>query len=247
MYSNSFLRPLFFLGSALLVVVLCILPSTKSMFPFWIIARGSFVMDTLFHELGHSIFGWLFGNANLPMIFTIFMSDKMGGMAMNLGHWLILQIAAFIGLAYLCYYLRYHWLFIPAVVFSVLILVIYLLGLDMLVIDYMGHGGSIAMGGFFLYRAFADIAKNKVERWLNAYFGFYLTLSNIFFCYQLTSDPAFLAEYMSPIDHIGHHDMVKVSAQLLVTIQSVATFTMIVGIVTVIGTAIASLFYTKAD
>lgn len=234
------------ISSAFLVAALCLMESTRHIFPFWIIARGSFVMDTLFHELGHSIFGWLFGFPNIPMIFTIFQSDKMGGMALMLGHLLILQFAAVIALGYACYYIRGSFLYIPLVTFTVIIAIISASGYGQLFIDYMGHGSATLVGGFFLYRAWANIApRGKLERWLNAYFGAYLTLGNTHFAYKLITDSYFFSEYTNEVEFIGHRDFVKVAEQLAISVNSVAIFTIILGLATIAISAILAAIYSE--
>ena len=242
----TLIRVIGLLASALILAVLCTLPITASIFPFSIIAAGSFVMDTMFHELGHSVFGWLFGYINIPMIFTLFHADQMGGMALIMGHSDILQAAMVLALAFGCYQIRISIFFIPAIIFTIIIAVISVTGNDQLAIDYMGHGSAIITGGYFLYRAFANLApRGGLERWLSAYFGFLLVFRNIFFSYRLITDADYSEQYTNAVEFIGHHDFVKVSEALSVSINSIAIFTIGLGIVVIIAAFVASLFAPK--
>lgn len=223
------------IASAAIIAVLCILPATMFIFPLSWIARGSFVMDTMAHELGHSIYGWLFGYMNVPMIFTLFHADKMGGMAMMLGHSTIVQVGAVLALGFACYYIMGTGYSIPLAIFAVMIAAISISGYGMLVVNYMGHGNAIVVGGYLLYRAFAGLTpRGAVEKWLSAYFGFYLTLGNMFFSYRLMTDKEYLFDYVAPVEYIDHRDFIKVAGETGFTLDGVAMFTIALGAVMII-------------
>src|SRR5277367_2959407 len=97
---------LFIMVSAFIVALLALLPATRDMFPFWVIAAGLHICDTLFHELGHTLFAWLFGRPAVPMIFTLFGADQAGGMTIYREHSWFVQIGAFLALAYGCWWLK---------------------------------------------------------------------------------------------------------------------------------------------
>ncbi len=156
--------------------------------PVNILYRALFVADTFAHEMGHTIFFWLFGQPAIPMIFTLFGSDQAGGFSQTFGHFWLVQIAVFVGLIYGCYwvYENYEEFFIPAVIFTILIMIIAFSGYYDVVTLYMGHGGSILIGGFLLYRAWLKVrGRSDLERFLSALFGFYLVLDNFYFSYSL--------------------------------------------------------------
>ncbi len=239
MRETTFLQSFLIIATALIVTVLCLTESMRGIFPISWVAKGSFVMDTLFHELGHSVFGWLFGNMNIPMIFTVFHADKMGGMAMSIGHSIFVQIGMVLALIYWCYYVRTHWLFIPSVIFTIIIAAFSASGYGMLLVNYMGHGSAILMGGFFLFRAFANIApRGKLERWLNAYFGLWLLLNNMVFSYRLMSDKAYYDSYTDAVEFIGHRDFVKVGMELSMNSTQVAFITLIFAGMVMVASAV---------
>ena len=233
--------------SALMAVGLTLLPATKEMFPFWVIARGAFVADALFHEMGHTIFYWLFGHVAIPMIFTLFGSDQAGGMSMAMGRNWFLQILVFAALAYGVYWVKENWraLLIPYCLFSVLVTVAAFTKYTDVVIAYMGHGSSIAMGGFFLFRAWIYLdARNSYERWLNAFFGFYLTLSNMVFSYGLAFNTDARGDYSSHLAFgAGHNDFWNIAMVIPSwSVKGIAMFTIGYGVAMIIGSCVAAAF-----
>lgn len=233
--------------SALALAVLCVLPETRQITPIWIIAAGLNVGDTLFHELGHAGFAWLLGRPAIPMIFTLFGADQAAGLSISFGRSWYVQIAAFAILAYACVWIRdnYSFLFIPAVIFSLAIV-----GLafsdekyHQVLIAYMGHGTSMLVGGFMLFRAWVYLdSRNQYERWLNALFGFFITFYNIHFAYMLAYDPFFREVYSEHVDFgISHNDFWAI-AQLMHgwTVHKIALFTIGYGVAVILIACIAA-------
>lgn len=152
----------------------------------------------MFHEMGHTVFYWLFGHPAIPSIMTIFGADKAGGYTMEFGHSQLVQLLAIAGLAYGCYrlHLIHAALLFPAVVFSITIAAIGFTRYSPLVISYMGHGSAIVCGGVLLYRAWLNIVvRTRFERWCNALFGFFIVLNNADFARKIVFSPDFRAEY----------------------------------------------------
>lgn len=237
--------------SAFLLAVLCIHPHTRGIFPLWVIAAGGHIADTLFHEMGHTIFNWLFGQPAIPMIFTLFGADQAGGMSMTFGRSWFIQIAVLAGLGYSCWQAKKSAsaLFIPALIFTGFIILVILLGYQQLIVLYMGHGGSILMGGYFLFRAWIYLdARNAYERWLNAFFGFFLILSNFGFAYGLAFDPYANSDYSDHVAFgVSHNDFMAMS--LIVhswSVKGIAIFTMGLCVASIIGSAICAVFLRDA-
>jgi len=237
--------------SALGLAVVCILPSTRNIFPLWIIASGASVADTMFHEMGHSITGWLLGMPNVPSILTIFGREQAAGLTWHFGHFWVVQGVVILGLLYLCYDLygaASKWFF-PVVILTVLVLALGTSGYYQVAISYMGHGGSILMGGFFLYRSWLGLAaRNLYERWLNAFFGFFLVLNNMFFAYRLVYDEDYNDEYVNHvIGNITHNDFVKLAGEVSGwTVHGIANFTMIFCASVIVVSFLASVYIFKA-
>lgn len=235
--------------SALIMAACCILPATRDSFPFWIMAAGMHMADTLFHEMGHTLFMWLFGIPAIPMILTFFGADQAGGMSLPLHERLwFLQVSSLIVLAYVCYWSWNYWreLFLPAVIFSVAIAACALTKYYMAVILFMGHGGSIAMGSFFLFRAWLNLdARNGFERWLNAFFGFFLTLYNIYFAYTLAFDAFARSEYSEHVAFgISHNDFAAITDEVVSwSVKGVAIFTIAYGMAAITAPFVAALIW----
>ena len=237
---------LFIMVSAFITALLCIFPQSCSIFPFWMMAAGLHIGDTLFHEMGHTVFAWLFGRPAIPMIFTLFGADQAGGMSLQWERIWFVQIAAFAVLGYGCYRAKRNAsrLFIPAVIFSLLIVAAVLMDYGELVITYMGHGGAVLMGGFFLFRAWVYMdSRNQFERWLNALFGFFLTLCNLVFSYNL----AFKGdeEYSEHIAFSISHNDFKVISDMIPgwSVKNIGCFTIGYCIATIVVSFLLALWF----
>ncbi|MDH5356202.1 MAG: hypothetical protein OEY09_17305 [Gammaproteobacteria bacterium] len=244
MFSRSTLTIIF---SSALVAILAVLQVTRDVIPVSIISAGLYVGNTLFHEIGHSIFSWLFGMPSLPAIFTLFGADQAGGVTLMWDRQIILQILVLAGLGYLCYRLRstYSPFYKYALGFTIFIAILAISGYHQLIINYMGHGSSIMIGGFFLFRAWVNIqARHTFERWLNGLFGVFLIFHNLMFSYRLIFDPVRRWDYSRNVSSIGHHDFVKIAKELnMMDVQIVAWFTLFLSIATFVIASICAKSY----
>jgi hypothetical protein len=226
--------------SAFIVALLCVLPESRGIFPFWVIAAGANVADTLFHELGHTITAWLFGHPAIPMIFTLFGANQASGYSLYFQRSWFLQAGAFAALGIGCYWVKGNmpFLFIPAIVLTLIIIAVAFSGYDMLAISYMGHGGTIAMGGFFLFRAWIYLdSRNQFERWLNAFLGFFQIIYNMHFSYQLAFDWAAREVYSDHVDFgISHNDFWQMAMEVPNwSVKGIAIFTIGYCVMAIIG------------
>jgi len=232
--------------TALALAIICILPATNHYFPIWPIAAGANIADTMFHEIGHSIFGWLMGVPNIPSVFTLFGTEQAAGLTLMWPRSWIVQVVVFAGLIYGCYWIYQNfpgWLWV-AVSFTLLVIITAFTPYTKIPIFYMGHGGAIAMGGFFLFRAWANMAaRNGYERWLNAFFGFFMILKNIYFAWLLT-DPDISEEYSSRlIGGISHHDFAAMHEIIHSwTVHGIALFTIFYGVVMIIVSFLGAVY-----
>lgn len=222
--------------SAVGLCLLCLIPATQELFPLWVIRAGMEIGDTLFHELGHSLFGWLFGIPNFPAILTLFGRDQASGITFMWERSWLLQLFVFIGLGYACYWGRQQmerWFWWVVLFISVTIFILSFTDSPELIVTFMGHGGSMVMGGFFLFRGWLNLdSRNGFERWLNGFFGFYLLLNNIQFGYNLAYDPFLREEYSNAlIGQVGHHDFMKMTELApSLTVGGIAVFTIVFGV-----------------
>src|SRR5262249_28729728 len=146
-------------------------------------------------------------------------------------HYRILQGIAIIGLLYLCYDLysaASNWLY-AAIIVAIIVIAVAASGYYLTAIAYMGHGGLILMGGFFLFRSWLGLAaRNLYERWLNAFLGFFMILDNMYFAYRLIYDADYNEDYSSHvIGGIGHNDFIQMTGQMPgLTVHGIAGFTL---------------------
>jgi hypothetical protein len=239
--------------SAAGLAAVAILPATRGIFPISAIAVAAHIADTLFHEMGHTVFFWLFGQPAIPMIFTMYGADQAGGMSMPLlGRSWFTQIVAFGALAYGCWRVRRDWpsLFIPAVLFSLIIGVLAFTRYYEVVILFMGHGGAIAMGGFFLFRAWLGRdARNAYERWLNAFFGFFLVLNNFYFSYDIGFNLEAQSDYNERVAFgISHNDFYAITEIIYSwTVKGIAAFTMAYCIAVIVGSFLLAACWAQSE
>lgn len=238
--------------SAMMLAGLVIAPQTRAVFPLWVIAAGLQIGDTLFHELGHCITAWLCGQPAIPMIFTMFGADQAGGMTLYWDRSWFVQGAAFGAMAYGCYWCReaIPLLFPPAVAMSLGVALAAALGKQAMLVAYMGHGGAILMGGFFLFRAWVYLdARNRYERWLNALFGFFLVLHNLAFSYGLAYNSDARGDYS---DHmafgITHNDFMVIALMAPGwSVKGVGLFSIGVCLLTLLGSYVAAVLYADEE
>lgn len=237
---------LFVMFSALALVLACILPPTRDMLVFYAVYRAGFFTDALFHEMGHTVFSWMFGRPAIPMIFTAIGADQAGGLSLMWDFNWGTQVTAFIVMLYACYWLwdNVPGMFIPGVLFTAAIIAIAFTRYPEVVIAYMGHGGSIAAGGFFLFRAWIYLdAKNQIGRWFNAFFGFYLVLANMQFVRGLAYNSGALSDYNEHVAFgMSHNDFWKMAIDVPAwSVHGIAVFTIGYCILMLIGSLIMAM------
>ena len=176
-------------------------PSIAQQFPFWYLGYPGRFVDTMFHELGHAITAWTLGYPAIPSVLTIFGSEKAAGVSLTFEHRWPVQFLVWGLMAYGCWWLRrdnqqlMSWIAVGA---TILLMALGFWPHNKALIAYMGHGGSILVGGVFLYRGLLYLeSRNKYEQWLHLFFGWSMLLGNFFFAWRLVFDPFVRNEYAS--------------------------------------------------
>ncbi|MDD7985501.1 hypothetical protein PQO01_11120 [Lentisphaera marina] len=159
-------------------------------------------LTILIHELGHSIFGWIYGYPSIPA----FDFTYGGGVAMYMQRKIEIIYLTYAVLIYGIYYLRKN--IIPLICnIGFLILFIFTSrneGADIMRV-YMGHGTEIAFAAIFLYRGLTGSQSvNNIESCLYIACAFFIFNQNIDFAYSLRNDAAFLANYMQGKGDLTH-------------------------------------------
>jgi hypothetical protein len=137
----------------------------------------------LVHEMGHTIFGWIFGYPSLPAFDLVY----GGGITLRTQRstLLVIVIYALLGLA--VFSRRRN---ISAVVLlgglGVLHAILAFTSMHRVVILFMGHGTELAIASIFIYRALSGAAvSDAVERPLYAAIGFFIVFADTAFAYRL--------------------------------------------------------------
>lgn len=199
-------------------------------FPIGWLGAGMIYMITFFHEIGHSLFAWLFGYPTIPT----FDFEHGGGMAYSIsGQQIALALLVQGGIAYGTWYFRGEVLIqIAIAAFLLVITPLTFTHYHMAVIDFMGPGLVPIIGAFFLFRALFDLApRGSLERFLNAYFGFGFFIITFIEVYALLYNQIYRLVYYQQKGSHGFGDFDKIADRLLFAnfegvIYFLATFTL---------------------
>ncbi len=183
--------------------------------PLSFLTFGLFYLGVFFHELGHTLFGWIFGYPSLPS----FDFSNGGGMAYTFDRIWLLQIAIYAGALYGLYRLKssyYAILFVPAAILFTSLTIISLTTYHNAVILIMGHGSEALIGGFMIARAVFNAGLIRPqERWLNALVGFYFECNLINMCLRILHDSQFRTDYMGQKGSHGFGDLSRFADEML--------------------------------
>lgn len=159
--------------------------------PFASAVLGALV--TLLHELGHSVFAWLFGYPAVPA----FDFAYGGGLSLRGGRSAGLVVLVAVALAGLGWLYRRNARTLAAVgVLGAAWSVLAATHWHQTVIALMGHGTELTFAGIFLYRALSGRAcRLPVERPLYAYLGWFVLLKVLSFTWRLATDDGFVRTY----------------------------------------------------
>jgi hypothetical protein len=165
--------------------IMLALGPTVALLSFWFFwLRWTFsVFDTLVHEMGHAIFGWIFAYPSLPAFDLIW----GGGVTVHVDRstpLLLLIYALLVGL--IVVYRRN----VAAVAVIVGVIAVHLFctftKYHSLLMVAMGHGTELLIGGLFIYRSLSGRAIfHFVERPLYSIIGFFLVFSVMALSYTL--------------------------------------------------------------
>lgn len=168
-------------------------------------------MAVFFHEIGHSLFGWIFGYASIPT----FDFEHGGGMAYHGERSWPIQIGVYLAALYGLYHIRiseYSLLFIPLLVLALALAAVSLTDWHEAIILFMGHGSEAAIGSYLLTRAFFNVnLVRPEERWLNAFIGGFFQLNLMKMCWQLIYDADYKFEYNLQKGGDGFGDLSRIA------------------------------------
>lgn len=148
---------------------------------------------TLVHEIGHAIWGWLFGYPSIPA----FDFTYGGGITMHQDRRMIIVIIVYGLFAWLFYlYRKNHLSLVVLLVIVALYTISAFTPFHSIIILFMGHGTELIFGVIFFYRALSGSSIIiDAERPLYGFLGFFVFFSDIGFAYRLITSTSFRTEY----------------------------------------------------
>jgi hypothetical protein len=177
----------------------------------------------LVHELGHAVFGWLFGYPSVPAF------DFMygGGLTSHQDRKMIIFVIIYLLLAGLFYLFRRNRLTLLFLIgLAVLYTIITFTPLHQLVILFMGHGTELVFGAIFMYRALSGSSIIvPAERPLYAFLGFFVFFMDLRFTHRLMTSAEFRVDYGAAKGGGHWMDFSRIAHEILgVELTSVAAF-----------------------
>ncbi len=181
---------------------------------------GLNAMAVFFHEIGHTVPAWLYGYVALPG----FDFSYGGGMTWIMGGQVLpLMFACDAALLWVVYALREHRGLQIAVIGLLLFhLVTGLTDTHLVVIDFAGPLAEIGFAGFFLYRAWLNLApRGAGERWLNAIIGWGMMIRVYVQTWGLLFNEAMRQAYLLQKGSHGFGDFDKIADRMALEFTTV--------------------------
>ncbi len=181
------------------------------------------IFKTLVHEMGHCIFGWIFGYPSLPAFDVMY----GGGVTLHAGRSVVLLIGIYATLAGLIYMYRNNK---ATVIFLIAVIAVHAFfsytSLHYITILFMGHGTELVIAGLFIYRSLSGRAiVHPAERPLYAITGFFIVFSDLGMAYRLLTSASYRAEYLGAKGGDMDMDFIRIARDYLhVDMTSVVFF-----------------------
>jgi len=180
--------------SGWIILLVCPIAAVACMAFFWL--RWTLdTFKTLVHEMGHAIFGWLFGYPSFPAFDLIW----GGGVTVHTGRSTALWILIYVGFGALFWVYRKNRATLSVLAALVILhAVSALTSIHSVLMVFMGHGTELVIAGLFIYRSLSGRAViHAVERPLYGIIGFFIVFSNIRMAYQLLTNVYYREDYLS--------------------------------------------------
>lgn len=157
-----------------------------------LLQRMGWFLGSLVHEMGHVLVSWFFGQAAVPAI-------RLDGhaAAIHKDQEMLFVVAIGAALGWVTWALRRHprWM-VAAGLVTLLYPLLALTRAREVLFLLAGHGGEIAIGAVFLWRARGDgFTGTLAERLMYATTGFFLLGRNVVLCHGLMTSHAARAHY----------------------------------------------------
>ncbi|MBI5572080.1 MAG: hypothetical protein HY914_19205 [Desulfomonile tiedjei] len=174
----------------LLVTPLIALLCFVFFWPAWILST----FTILSHEMGHAIFGWVFGYPSFPQFDILY----GGGLTRHFERYTILLIVIYLGFGVLAYLNRGNRPMLTAIVAVALTHgIISSTSMHSVIILFMGHGTELIIAGLFIFRCLSGRAVvHPAERPLYGVIGFFIVFYDLRFAYGLLTSRLRVEEYL---------------------------------------------------
>ncbi|MGB6065528.1 MAG: hypothetical protein WBG50_12015 [Desulfomonilaceae bacterium] len=171
------------------------------------------IFKTLVHEMGHCIFGWIFGYPSLPAFDVMY----GGGVTLHTDRSTALLIGIYGALAALIYMYRKN---TTTLIFLIAVIAVHAFfsytSLHYITILFMGHGTELLIGGLFIYRSLSGRAiVHPAERPLYAITGFFFVLSDLGLAHGLLTSAAYRADYLGAKGGDMDMDFIRIARDYL--------------------------------
>jgi len=172
-------------------------------------------LRTLVHEMGHAIFGWLFGFPSFPAFDVIW----GGGVTLHTGRSTTLLILVYLGFAGLIWLYRKNRATMILLIAAGLIHTLFsFTSLHSILILFMGHGTELVIAGIFIYRSLTGRAVfHAFERPLYGIIGFFIVFADLALAYRLLTSASFREVYASAKGGDIDMDFVRIAVDHLHT------------------------------
>ena len=167
---------------------------------------------TLVHELGHTVFAWLFGYPAIPAFdfmhgggITFYMTERVA----------LLLAVIYCGFGYLFYRYWHNPLTARCLLGGGAVYTLCAFTqLQQILISAMGHGFELLFAGIFLYRAISGFGcRYSIERPLYGMLGFFTVFYDIRFAHGLMFDPVARRVYEQGKGGVLDNDFVHLASQ----------------------------------
>jgi hypothetical protein len=201
---------------------------------------------TLVHELGHTIFGLIFGYFSVPAFDFVY----GGGITIHNQQSQLSLIFVYLFFGWLLYFYRRNKL-----TFSIIIMIVVLYSLaaftsaHQVVILFMGHGAELVFAGIFLYRALSGSSiVIPMERSLYAFMAFFIFYKDFHFAYDLMYSPDYRAEYAAAKGGGHWMDFSRIAREFFhVELTSVAAFFLLLCVIVPVLTFLFFRYKPRLD
>ncbi|MBI4961677.1 MAG: hypothetical protein HY913_00220 [Desulfomonile tiedjei] len=170
---------------------------------------------TLVHEMGHAIFGWIFGYPSFPAF------DFMwgGGVTLHTARSTALLVLIYFGFAGLIWLYRKNQATMALLIATAILHALFsFTSVHSILILFMGHGTELIIAGLFIYRSLTGRAVfHSFERPLYGIIGFFIVFADLALAYRLLTSASYRAEYASAKGGDIDMDFVRIAGDYLHT------------------------------